>query len=71
MLVANSKNSSLPFWRMVQLETFYKCCRPAFESIYWEEVINYKVAYPLACIAAFRLADEKYFTVDVKVATWA
>jgi hypothetical protein len=56
---------------MVQLETFYKCCRPAFESIYWEEVINYKVAYPLAYIAAFRLADEKYYAVDVKIATWA
>jgi hypothetical protein len=61
----------MAFSKQVQLETFYRCCIPAYENVFWEDEVNFKVAYPIAAIAAFKLPDEKYAAVDVKIATWA
>lgn len=68
--MGNSQSSHLSFPKTVQLETFFKCCRPAFESVFWEDEINYNVAYPIACIVAFKQPEENYYGVEAKIASW-
>lgn len=44
----------LMFSHTIKLETFYKCCAPAYYSLAWEDEINCKVPYPVTSIVAFK-----------------